>query len=316
LNMAAYKYPIKVVSQMTGLSVHVIRAWEKRYNVVEPDRSDTNRRMYSEEDIEKLKLLNDAIHLGHNIGGIANLSAKELKSLLKKENQESSEPSSIIVKSEPDKNIQEILTECISSIKNYDAKQLESILLNTSTKFTQPVLIEELIVPLVYKIGEMWHDGEIRVANEHLASSVVRSFLFNLLEAYSINDSAPVMVSATPRGQEHELGALIAGVVAASSGWKVIYLGASLPAEEISSVVSYLNARVVALSIIYPNDDPHLKQELKKIHQLLPAGVSMIAGGRAANGYYDVLDEIGAVIVKNTKQLRMELEAIRENKYN
>jgi 16S rRNA G1207 methylase RsmC len=73
---------------------------------------------------------------------------------------------------------------------------------------------------------------------------------------------------------------------------------------------------VVALSIIYPNDDPHLKQELKKIHQLLPAGVSMIAGGRAANGYYDVLDEIGAVIVKNTKQLRMELEAIRENKYN
>jgi DNA-binding transcriptional MerR regulator/methylmalonyl-CoA mutase cobalamin-binding subunit len=314
--MAAYKYPIKVVSQMTGLSVHVIRAWEKRYNVVEPDRSDTNRRMYSEEDIEKLKLLNDAIHLGHNIGGIANLSAKELKSLLKKENQELSEPSSIIVKSEPDKNIQEILTECISSIKNYDAKQLESILLNTSTKFTQPVLIEELIVPLVYKIGEMWHDGEIRVANEHLASSVVRSFLFNLLEAYSINDSAPVMVSATPRGQEHELGALIAGVVAASSGWKVIYLGASLPAEEISSVVSYLNARVVALSIIYPNDDPHLKQELKKIHQLLPAGVSMIAGGRAANGYYDVLDEIGAVIVKNTKQLRMELEAIRENKYN
>ena len=314
--MAAYKYPIKVVSQMTGLSVHVIRAWEKRYNVVEPDRSDTNRRMYSEEDIEKLKLLNDAIHLGHNIGGIANLSAKELKSLLKKENQESSEPSSIIVKSEPDKNIQEILTECISSIKNYDAKQLESILLNTSTKFTQPVLIEELIVPLVYKIGEMWHDGEIRVANEHLASSVVRSFLFNLLEAYSINDSAPVMISATPRGQEHELGALIAGVVAASSGWKVIYLGASLPAEEISSVVSYLNARVVALSIIYPNDDPHLKQELKKIHQLLPAGVSMIAGGRAANGYYDVLDEIGAVIVKNTKQLRMELEAIRENKYN
>jgi DNA-binding transcriptional MerR regulator/methylmalonyl-CoA mutase cobalamin-binding subunit len=314
--MAAYKYPIKVVSQMTGLSVHVIRAWEKRYNVVEPDRSDTNRRMYSEEDIEKLKLLNDAIHLGHNIGGIANLSAKELKSLLKKENQESSEPSSIIVKSEPDKNIQEILTECISSIKNYDAKQLESILLNTSTKFTQPVLIEELIVPLVYKIGEMWHDGEIRVANEHLASSVVRSFLFNLLEAYSINDSAPVMVSATPRGQEHELGALIAGVVAASSGWKVIYLGASLPAEEISSVVSYLNARVVALSIIYPNDDPHLKQELKKIHQLLPAGVSMIAGGRAAKGYYDVLDEIGTVIVKNTKQLRMELEAIRENKYN
>ncbi|MCW8813736.1 MAG: MerR family transcriptional regulator [Chlorobium sp.] len=311
-----YKYPIKVVSQMTGLSVHVIRAWEKRYNVVEPDRSDTNRRMYSEEDIEKLKLLNNAVHLGHNIGGIANLSVRELKDILKKEEPGSSSIDKIMVTADTDKCVQEILADSIISIRSYDAKKLESILLNASAKLTQPVLIEELIVPLVYKVGELWHDGEIRVANEHLASSVIRSFLFNLLESHSISDSSPVMVSATPRGQEHELGALIAGVVAASSGWKVIYLGASLPAEEISSVVSYLNARVVALSIIYPNDDPHLKQELKKLHQLLPAGVSMIAGGRAANGYYDVLDEIGAVIVKNTKQLRMELEAIRENKYN
>ena len=317
LNMEmAYKYPIKVVSQMTGLSVHVIRAWEKRYNVVEPDRTDTNRRLYSEKEIEKLKLLNDAVHLGHNIGGIANLSVEELKALLKKDNVDLSKFTGTIVKSETDKSIEEILAECISAIKGYNAKELEAILLNASTKFTQPILIEELIVPLVYKVGDMWHEGEIRVANEHLASSIIRSFMFNLLESYSLNDSAPVMVSATPRGQEHELGALIAGVVAASSGWKVIYLGSSLPAEEIGAVVSHLNAKVVALSIVYPNDDPHLKHELKKLHQLLPTGVSIIVGGRAANGYLDVLDEIGAVTVKNTKQLRLELEAIREHKYN
>jgi len=311
-----YKYPIRVVSQMTGLSVHVIRAWEKRYNVVEPDRSDTNRRMYSEEDIEKLKLLNDAVHLGHNIGGIANLSLKELKNLVGMESSASAIKEESLVSTDTLRTVEECLTECMGAVKKFDAKGLESILLKASAKFTQPILIEGLIVPLIYKVGEFWHDGEIRVANEHLASSVVRSFLFNLLESYSINDSAPVMVSATPRGQEHELGALIAGVVAASSGWKVIYLGSSLPYEEIIAVVSHLKARVVALSIVYPNDDPHLKRELKNLHQLLPTGVEMIVGGRAANGYYDVLDEIGAVIVKNTKQLRMELETIRENKYN
>ena len=312
-----YKYPIKVVSQMTGLSVHVIRAWEKRYNVVEPDRSDTNRRLYSEEDIEKLKLLYDAVHKGHNIGGIANLSLTKLKNLLIEESINSPGTEDKLVSSlDPDKTLNEIMTECMEAIKSYDAKRLESILLNASAKLTQPVLLEELVVPLVYKVGELWHSGEIRVANEHLASSIVRSFLFNLLESYSISDSAPTVISATPRGQEHELGALIAGVVAASSGWKVIYLGSSLPAEEISAVVSHLNARVVALSIIYPNDDPHLKRELNKLHQLLPAGVSIIVGGRAANGYLDVLDEIGAVTVKNTKQLRLELEAIREHKYN
>jgi cobalamin-dependent methionine synthase I len=131
-----------------------------------------------------------------------------------------------------------------------------------------------------------------------------------------VSDSAPIVVSATPRGQEHELGALIAGVVAASSGWRVVYLGASLPSEEIGAVVSHLKARVVALSIVYPNDDLHLKQELKKFKHLLPSGVSIIVGGRATDGYLNVLDEIGAVVVKSTKQFRIELEAIRENKHN
>jgi len=232
-----YKYPIKVVSQMTGLSVHVIRAWEKRYHVVEPDRTDTNRRLYSEEDIEKLRLLNDASHLGHNIGRLATLSLSELKNLLSKEKTNTSEDRNRFKYSGTATNAEEIFSECLEAIKNYDAKKFESILLNTSAKLTQPVLIEEVVIPLVYKIGDMWHSGELRVANEHLASSVIRSFLFNLLESYSFNDSAPVLVSATPRGQEHELGALIAGVIAASAGWKVIYLGSNLPAEEIGSVV-------------------------------------------------------------------------------
>lgn len=311
-----YKYPIKVVSQMTGLSVHVIRAWEKRYSVVEPDRTETNRRLYSEEDIEKLKLLSDALHKGHSIGGVANLSAKELKNLLlEKKNSQEVFKESLPTTSSPEV-VENVLFDGIEAIKNYNAKGLESILLNASTKLTQPILIEEVIIPLVYKIGELWHSGEIRVANEHLASSVIRGFLFNLMESYSLNGSAPIVVSATPRGQEHELGALIAGVVAASSGWKVIYLGSNLPAEEISAVVGYLNAKVVALSIVYPNDDPILPRELRKIKQSLPPGVSIIAGGRAVEGYLDVLDEISAVVVKNTKQFRLELEAVRANKYN
>ena len=311
-----YKYPIKVVSQMTGLSIHVIRAWEKRYSVVEPDRTDTNRRLYSEEDIEKLKLLNDALHLGHHIGGVANLSLGELRSLLSKETKSTIEKKNDFAPVSSEKIVEEVLSESLEAIKNYDAKKLESILLQASSKLTQPILIESLIIPLVYKVGELWHSGEIRVANEHLASSAIRGFLYNLLESYSLSNSAPVLVSGTPRGQEHELGALIAGVVAASSGWKVVYLGANLPAEEISAVVSHLNARVVALSIVYPNDDLHLKHELKKFKHLLPDGVSIVVGGRAANGYLDVLDEIGAVVVKDSKQLRLELEAIRENKYN
>ncbi len=310
-----HKYPIQAVSQATGLSMHVIRAWEKRYKAIEPDRTDTNRRLYSEEDINKLRLLNDAIHQGHSISSVANLSLDELKKILNREKSNENNFNTSPTSTEKI-NGSDIISESVEAIKNYDAKKLESILLNASARLTQPVLIEELIIPLVYKVGDLWHSGEIRVANEHLATSVIHSFLYNLLDSYSVSSSAPLIVSATPRGQEHDLGALIVGVVAASSGWRVIYLGANLPTEEISSAATQLHAKAVALSLVYPKDDPHLRSELKKLHQLLDSDVTLIVGGRAVDGYYEALKEIGAVIVKSSKQFRLEIEAIRENKYN
>jgi len=309
-----YKYPIKVVSQMTGLSVFVIRAWEKRYNVVTPERTETNRRLYSEDDIEKLKLLNKAINLGHNIGGIANLSVSELRSILEHKHVTTSSTSEL--SKEKFSDTESILKSSMEAVKSYDGKKLSTILLKASSKMSQPQLIENLIIPLVYEIGDLWHEGDIRVANEHLASAVIRSFLANLIEQHIPSENAPLIISATPRGQDHELGALIAGVTAASVGYKVIYLGPNLPVEEIAAVTDNLDAKVVALSLVYPNDDPQLKLDLVNLKKMLPEKISLIVGGRAAGGYLDILDEIGAIKVNDTKQLRVELEAIREHKYN
>ena len=309
-----YKYPIKVVSQMTGLSVFVIRAWEKRHNVVTPSRTETNRRLYSDEDIEKLKLLNEAVKSGHNIGGIAYLSIDELRSVLSRNNVSSTVTNESTNEFLTDTNL--IISNCIDAIKAYDDKTLETLLLKASAKMSQPQLIEELIVPLVYKVGDLWHDGYIRIANEHLASAVIRSFLVNLLEQHIPNDNAPIVISATPRGQDHELGAIIVGVIAASAGWKVIYLGPNLPVEEIAAVTDSLEAKAVALSIVYPSDDSQLKKDVLNLKRMLPKNISLIVGGRAANGYLDVLNEVGAIVLKDTKQLRVKLEALRENKFS
>ncbi len=309
-----YKYPIKVVSQMTGLSVFVIRAWEKRYSVVTPSRTETNRRLYSEEEIEKLKLLNEAVQRGHNIGGIANLSINELRTVLDHNPVNSVRLKDTLVEEIIDVN--SIIIPCVEAIKLYDGKALETLLLETSSKMSQPQLIENLIVPLVYKIGDMWHDGTLRVANEHLASAVIRSFLSSLIEQHIPSENAPIIISATPRGQDHELGALIVGVVAASIGWKVLYLGPNLPVDDIVAVTHNLEAKVIALSIVYPGDDPQLKKDLLNLKRMLSKNVTLIVGGRAANGYLYALNAIGAIVVKDTKQLRVELEAIREHRYN
>jgi len=309
-----YKYPIKVVSRLTGLSVFVIRAWEKRYEIVTPTRTDTNRRLYSEEDIEKLKLLSEAVQKGHKISGLSDLSIDELRSVLE------IKPSAGVINSangnaviHPDfKTTEAAKSSCIEAIKNYDAKTLETILMKASLTMSQPHLLENLIVPLVYEIGELWHSGDLRIANEHLASAVLRSFLNGILERYRYKENAPVFITATPLGQEHELGALIAGITAASLGWKVVYLGTGLPAEEIAAVSEYLKAKVVSLSIVYPNDDPQLIKDLMNLKRMLSQNVSIIAGGRAVEGYLNVLGDINAVVTKELTQLRTILESIRE----
>jgi DNA-binding transcriptional MerR regulator/methylmalonyl-CoA mutase cobalamin-binding subunit len=299
-----YKYPIKVVSQMTGLSVFVIRAWEKRYDVVTPSRTETNRRLYSEEDIEKLRLLNEAVQKGHNIGGIANISIQELKSILHQEKRTALKG----VYEELTSDVDYLLSSCIEAVKAYDRKELETILLKASSKLSQPALIENLVVPLVYKIGDLWHEGIIRVANEHLATAVIRSFLANMIDQNEPSENAPIIISATPRGQDHELGAMIVGVTAAPLGWKVIYLGPNLPVEEIAAVADSLEAKVVALSIVYPGDDQQLKLDLHKLKRILPQSTSVIIGGKVAAEYSDTIDEICATYIKDTKQLRLELE--------
>jgi DNA-binding transcriptional MerR regulator len=309
-----YKYPIKVVSQMTGLSVFVIRAWEKRYDAVTPSRTETNRRIYSEEDIEKLKLLNEAVHKGHNIGGIANLSIKDLRSVLDSKTTSLQNDEDFSTGGFTD--AETIINNCIEAVKAYDRKELETLLLKASSKLSQPQLIENLIVPLVYKLGDLWHEGIIRVANEHLATAVIRSFLARLMEQNEPSENAPIIISATPRGQNHELGAMIVGVTAAPFGWKVIYLGPNLPSEEIAAVADSLEAKVVALSIVYPGDDKQLRLDLMQLRRILPKDISILVGGRAATGYLDVVDEIGAMYIEDTKKLRIELDSIRKNKYN
>jgi len=307
-----YKYPIKVVSQMTGISEFVIRAWEKRYDAVIPSRTESNRRLYSEEDIEKLRLLNDAVQKGYNIGGIASLTINDLRSILNEKKSNNHKP----LPSESIADVDSLLNSCIEAVKAYDGKELETLLLKASSKLSQPALIESLIVPLVYKLGELWHEGLIRVANEHLATAVIRSFLAKMIDQNEPEENAPIIISATPRGQDHELGAMIVAVTAAPLGWKVIYLGPNLPVEEIASVADSLEAKVVALSIVYPGDDKQLKLDFQNLKKMMPENINIIVGGRASTGYLDVIDEIGATHVKDTRQLRVELDSIRQNKYN
>jgi methylmalonyl-CoA mutase cobalamin-binding subunit len=136
--------------------------------------------------------------------------------------------------------------------------------------------------------------------------------LGNLNGAYGIGENAPSLITTTPAGQLHELGACISAVIAMSEGWKVNYLGPNMPAEEIAAAARQKRSKAVALSIIYPPDDPQVIQELKKLRRALPEDVPIFVGGRAALAYREVLSLIQAKYVSDMRDFASQLRALRE----
>ncbi|MBT3605147.1 MAG: MerR family transcriptional regulator [Candidatus Latescibacteria bacterium] len=303
------KHPIKAVAQRTGLSTHVIRVWERRYHAVTPKRTDTNRRLYSDEDIDRLQLLKRATEGGHNIGQIANLSEEALSDLIAQ--NESINLPVHASQSESDDAFSTYIDNAIQAIKNFDAKALHTILGRAAVTFSQPILIENIITPFMYKVGELWHAGHLRISHEHLASSVTRNFLENLNTSYAASSSAPNIIVTTPSGQLHELGAIIVSAVASANGWQVTYLGASLPAQEIAIAAIQKQAKAVALSLIYPADDPSIATELIKLKNSLPENTQLLIGGCATINYRAVIQDIGAIEIPNVTTLQTELSQLR-----
>jgi DNA-binding transcriptional MerR regulator len=268
-------YPIRVVSSRTGLTPHVIRAWEKRYGAITPERSDGNRRLYNEEQIERLQLFRAAIDGGFSIGNIGELNTADLRTMvdnLRKEN--ASQPTATSPPSE-------VIGQLLGYIHRLDSQGFKSTLYRLSIDLTLPALIYDVIIPLMELIGRHWHEGHIRVYHEHFATTILRNYLYNLIDAHLPAEGAPTCIATTPQGQFHEIGALLLAVFAALDGWQVNYFGPSMPAREIAAAVTTSKAGLVMLSAVFPIDDNRLHQELKLLREGLPKDCQVLLTGAA-----------------------------------
>lgn len=311
----ALRHPIGVVARRTGLKPDLIRAWERRYGAVEPGRTDTRRRSYSDADVERLLLLRRVVGTGRGISQVAGLSNSELEALIENEPKPAATYSPPPILSPTGDHLEDMaegfLGRCIVAAQHLDVRGLEMQLDRASVAFGRTHLIEKLLVPLMHRIGDLWHQGALRPIHEHMASAVVRSLLGGLHGACGPEISAPHLVVTTPARQHHELGALTVAATAAAEGWQVTYLGPELPPEEIAAAALQKSARAVALSITYPPDDPILVDDLRRLRRLLGPDTILLAGGRAASDYAPVLNEIGARRPDDLASLRRELQLLR-----
>ena len=303
-------YTIRYVSQRTGLTPHVIRAWEKRYNAVVPKRSPKNRRLYSEDDVQRLLLLKSMTEAGHNISQVARLAAKELSELAQREIAATPRTRKTLKRPSQSASANDYLKQCLQAVLNLDPGSLERSYDEAAINLTRPVLLRDLIVPLFKEIGKLWHGGSLKIVNEHMATTVTRTFLLNMLRSTEIFDSAPRIVIATPVGQWHDIGALTVALTAAENGWYPVYFGPNLPAEEIAAGVNQSGARAVAISITHLLTTNPFIGELRKLRRYVGKGLSLFVGGRAVVEHTQILEEVNARHIKGIDQFSEELNAL------
>lgn len=289
------RHPVRVVAQKTGLSSHVLRAWERRYGVVSPTRTEGGQRLYSDADIERLALLGTLTARG---GAISQLAGLPLAELTRMSQAELAAPATNGHAAEPWKGA------ALQAIETLDGTRLRRELSRSVMALGVPLFLEEVASPVLREVGIRWHDGRLGIAHEHLATAVVREVLGWVRESAETSGAAPVVVVATPVNQLHEGGALLAAAAAAAEGWRVTYLGANLPSPEIAAAAVRSGARAVALSLIHPSDDPAIPGHLDALRRALPADVTLLVGGGAAEAYDDAIEAAQGETVHSLAELR------------
>jgi DNA-binding transcriptional MerR regulator/methylmalonyl-CoA mutase cobalamin-binding subunit len=307
-------YAIKYVASKTGVKAHNIRSWEERYGAIKPERTRTNRRLYSEEDVHRLRLLKTAVESGHNISSVANLSNRELFEFVQREQSGPAWAEAETAAEPPprprasDEMLQTTVELALSHVGRLDALALEAVLSDAAVAMPRQAFLQNVIVPLFKEIGALWRAGRMKIINEHMASVIVRSILWDMLRTVELSASAPRIVIAIPAGQWHEFGAIASALVASESGWQSFYFGPNLPSEEIVYAVKKVKAAALTLSVSHRLNQHKLILELKKIRRMVADDLPVFVGGNGAEVCLQANRDIRAIVVNDLEEFRHRLE--------
>lgn len=293
-------YSIKAVSQATGLTVETLRAWERRYRVVVPQRDGKGRRVYRAEDVLRLRRLREATERGHPIGRLVHLDESSLAGLL---HEPERRPQSAMAST--------FVERILDAAVRYSPTECEQALTLAISLMSPARLIHEVLEPLLREVGDRWHGGEFSIAQERLVSSTVRRHLGLVVETYArAAERRQAIVFATLPGERHELGLLMSAMVCASQGFKVHYLGPDLPAQEIARYAREVGASLVALSVLLGDGAERLAAELATLRAELGPDVPIWIGGRGVQAVPSAALPVHCIVVAGQAELQRRLDVL------
>jgi methanogenic corrinoid protein MtbC1 len=188
--------------------------------------------------------------------------------------------------------------------RELDGSGLDRVLRLAVARNGLSVFVDQVVPPLMRRIGDEWREGRLTVAHEHLATAAVLVIIFESMRAVPEQPGAPRLLVATPSGERHGVGAALAALSATLDGWDVIYLGVDVPAQDIASAAASSGARAVALSVVHSERLGPVSLELRETRDALAADVPLIVGGAGAMTIAQELKRAGLIVCDTLADMR------------
>ncbi len=218
------KYSIKELERLSGIKAHTLRIWEKRYNLFEPDRTDTNIRYYSDTDLKKLLNVSILSNSGIKISKIVAMNDVELKQTIAK-----IEDAAVLKQ----KRVDDLIVPMIE----YDEETFDQLFNDYINEIGVEKTFIDVIYPFLEKIGILWLTDDVEPAQEHFTSHLIRQKLSKVIEDLPVvKEADDSVILFLPEGEYHELGLLFFAYMYKKRGIKVYYFGQSIPISEVQSV--------------------------------------------------------------------------------
>jgi MerR family transcriptional regulator, light-induced transcriptional regulator len=295
-------YTIKTVVQETGIAPATLRAWERRYGVLSPGRSDGGYRLYSERDIQTLRWLKNQVDTG--------VSISRAVALLEIRHQAGEEPEleldrpRIPAAPENARGTETIVEELIKALSAFQEPQAENILGEAFALYPVDVVAEEIITPTLVEIGERWHRGEASIVQEHFATAFLRRRLSALFHAYPQPLVGQLAITGSAPSEWHDVGILLVSMALRRHGWRVIYLGQNVPADHLLREVRKLKPDLVCLSAATRDSAKALDEVYAQMSELPEPKPRLAFGGRAFNVHPELAERYAvAQVLRSAREL-------------
>lgn len=276
-------FNIQLASQLSGVAAATIRAWEKRYNAVIPERGDNKHRLYSESDIEKLGLLYQLTEVGQSIGKIAHLELSELKEIYSRLMHRPYEDKFVVTPHHEKVDTKKMLSNFMLALSAYKLDIISHELEKTLTTLPPRDVCLNILIPLFQEIGNKVYNRELTIAQEHAISSLVKFYIGQIIgKHYQKTMIRPdLILITTPEGEQHEIGVLAAALLCVHYGVKFIFLGANLPAEALAETANALEPKIILLGVTREDLTPqqNLEQYLSAVSGKLNCQPTIMVGG-------------------------------------